>query len=180
MDQLFLKRQSKRAFSDEPIPEEHVVGMLEAFRWAPSSRNAQPWRVVVTSGVVLQSALSKGNEAWATKAPVAFVICEVVDDIAPDIRKASYAFDIGLATENLILQAVSYGYIGHPTEGWDAALVKQLCGIPESARVACIVFVAKPGDETGLDEITKAKEAKPRTRKELKEIAFKNSWGNPL
>ena len=44
---LFLDRWSPRALTGEPLPEAALQIMLEAARWAPSSYNAQPWRILV-------------------------------------------------------------------------------------------------------------------------------------
>ncbi len=40
-------RRSIRAWTDEPVSEEHLALILEAGRQAPSGENAQPWRFVV-------------------------------------------------------------------------------------------------------------------------------------
>ena len=36
-----------RRFSPDPVPNAVVARLLQACRWAPSSRNQQPWRLVV-------------------------------------------------------------------------------------------------------------------------------------
>src|SRR5215471_14531707 len=46
IDALFLDRWSPRAMSGEPISETVLKTLLEAARWAPSSFNAQPWRML--------------------------------------------------------------------------------------------------------------------------------------
>lgn len=40
-------RHSVRKFSDDPVPQEHLLTMLEAAREAPSGGNLQPWHFVV-------------------------------------------------------------------------------------------------------------------------------------
>ena len=37
-------RWSPRAFTGDPIPDETLLTMFEAARWAPSCFNLQPWR----------------------------------------------------------------------------------------------------------------------------------------
>ena len=46
IDPVFLERWSPRAFAPELMAEETLLTMLEAARWAASSFNAQPWRLV--------------------------------------------------------------------------------------------------------------------------------------
>lgn len=177
MDEIFKKRESKRSLKSDLIPEKDIYEMLEALQWAPSSSNTQPWRVVVSDGQTLLPALSKGNAAWAYKAPVAFVIAGLPVEGMPPERADNYFFDLGLATENLLLQATLLGYAMEPTGGWKEDEVKKICKIPDQARVLCIVFVGHEGSLDDLDEVSRAKELVPRTRKPLNEIAFRGEWG---
>jgi len=43
-------RHCKRAYLDRPVPQALLRGVLAAAAHAPSTRNAQPWQVVVLSG----------------------------------------------------------------------------------------------------------------------------------
>lgn len=180
MHEIIAKRQSRRSFSSEKIPDEHVRDMLEALRWGPSSNNRQPWRVIVTSGEKLLPALSRGNASWAPKAPVAFVVCGVPDPEAKPGREVNYIFDVGLAAENLMLQAVSLGYHTHPTGGWDEAVLKDMLSIPTDVKVLCVIFVGKPGNPEELDERSKEAENAPRVRKEMGEVVFHTEWGKSI
>ena len=47
---LFYTRWSPRAMTGESIPKEELLALFEAARWAPSSRNNQPWRFVIAIG----------------------------------------------------------------------------------------------------------------------------------
>ena len=46
IDALFVDRWSPRAMSGEPIDEAELFALFEAARWAPSSGNSQPWRIL--------------------------------------------------------------------------------------------------------------------------------------
>ena len=46
IDTLFLDRWSPRAMSGEEIAEKDLMVLFEAARWAPSSSNNQPWRIL--------------------------------------------------------------------------------------------------------------------------------------
>jgi nitroreductase len=41
------KRRSIRKFKPDPVPEEHIMALLDSARLAPSGSNAQPWRFKV-------------------------------------------------------------------------------------------------------------------------------------
>ena len=47
INDLIAKRWSARAFSTSPVERSKLLSVLEAARWAPSSRNEQPWRYIV-------------------------------------------------------------------------------------------------------------------------------------
>lgn len=74
---IIMARRSDRHFSDRPVGEAVIDALfdalVEACRWAPSSNNCQPWRLVFARSEVASSAfdhcLSEGNRAWATVAP---------------------------------------------------------------------------------------------------------------
>lgn len=46
-----------RAFSDEEVPDEALVAILDAARFAPSGGNRQPWRVVVVKDAARRAEL---------------------------------------------------------------------------------------------------------------------------
>ncbi len=57
---IIQQRRSIRRYQDRPIPDDVLVRLLEAARWAPSAHNRQPWRMAV-----LQSAESRHRLAMA-------------------------------------------------------------------------------------------------------------------
>jgi nitroreductase len=73
VDKIFLDRWSPRAMSGEAIPEEAIMSLFEAARWAPSSYNNQPWRILYATrnGAHWQlffDLLVPGNQVWAKNA----------------------------------------------------------------------------------------------------------------
>ncbi|TFG34030.1 nitroreductase [Candidatus Thorarchaeota archaeon] len=174
-----LKRRSGRAFTNEPISDEMLTSILEAGRWAPSCSNTQAWNfVVLREREVLEKAheyLSRGN-AYAKAAPVMILVAAREDGGCPAHGLPYFAMDVGLAVENMLLQAVHLGLMGHPTAGWDEAGLKKMTGIPDEYRIMTVVFFGYEADLETLDEATREKEKKPRTRKELSEIVHWNAW----
>src|SRR4030095_13817484 len=73
IDRLFLDRWSPRAMSGEEIPEEDLMVLFEAARWAPSSYNNQPWRILYARRSsehwpLFFDLLADTNKAWAKNA----------------------------------------------------------------------------------------------------------------
>lgn len=105
-------RWSPRAFSDRAVEPEKLFSLLEAARWAPSPYNHQPWSFIVatkddaTEYNRLLSTLVEFNQGWAKNPPV--LILTVVNIRTDDGKTNRHVFhDVGLALENLILQATS-------------------------------------------------------------------------
>lgn len=107
--ELLQRRWSPRAFSDQPVSQEHLRSLLEAARWAPSSNNEQPWHFLVATKQdqahydQLLSCLGTTNQLWARLAPV--LMMSVAKLVFTDGGESNrHAFhDVGLAVENLVV-----------------------------------------------------------------------------
>jgi nitroreductase len=174
-----MKRKSGRAFMNKPISDEMLNSILEAGRWAPSCANTQAWNfVVLRDEDALMKAhehLSRGN-AYAKRAPVMIIVAAKEDGGCGSHGLPYFMMDVGLSVENMLLQAVHLGLMGHPTAGWNEDGLKEVTGIPPEYRIVTVVFFGYEGDFDKLDERNQASEKKPRTRKELSEIVHWNKW----
>jgi len=172
-------RHSGRAYSGRPVSIEDLESILEAGRWAPSCNNTQAWNfVVLTDSDVLskaRDALTRGN-AYGKKAPVIVIVCAKVDAGCPSHGLPYFMMDVGLAVENMLLQAVHLGLMGHPTAGWNEELLKQVTGIPSEYRIVTVMFLGYAEDLNNLDPETRAKESQRSTRRPLSEVVHRNKW----
>lgn len=76
---IFLDRWSPRAFTGEAMPQDVLLSLFEAARWAPSAANGQPWYFVyghrgTEAFQTIYDTLDEGNRRWADKASVLIVI----------------------------------------------------------------------------------------------------------
>src|ERR687889_2340191 len=80
VSEIIAKRWSARAFSTRPVEFSKLLSILEAARWAPSSRNEQPWRYIVFTDEnpekidKARSVLLEIND-YAKRAPI--LICSI-------------------------------------------------------------------------------------------------------
>ena len=176
-------RWSPRAFSDRAVEPEKLLSLLEAARWAPSSYNHQPWSFIVatkddaTECNRLLSTLMGFNQGWAKNAPV--LILTVAKIRTDDGKTNRHAFhDVGLALENLILQATSLGLFAHQIGGFNPETAREIYQIPEGYEPATVVTVGYPGDLQNLPDGLRDRELAPRTRKPLTEFVFTEKWGH--
>ncbi|MEH2125985.1 nitroreductase family protein [Nostoc sp.] len=180
---LIQSRWSSRAFADRSVEQDKLLSLLEAARWAPSSYNHQPWSFIVatkddsTEYNRLLSTLVEFNQGWAKNAPV--LILAVAKILTDDGKTNRHAFhDVGLALENLILQATSLGLFAHQIAGFNADTAREIYQIPEDYEPATVVTVGYPGDPQSLPDGLRDRELAPRVRKSLKEFVFTGQWGH--
>src|SRR2546429_615160 len=131
---LFVERWSPRALSGEPLSDAELAVLLEAARWAPSSGNNQPWRILYArSGSahwpLFVGLLIEANRVWAGKAAalLLFVSRRTFDDGRP---ARTHSFDAGAAWENLALQATLRGLVAHGMQGFDYERARAALAIP--------------------------------------------------
>jgi nitroreductase len=180
---VLRKRWSGRALDERPLPHATLSALLEAARWAPSSGNSQPWRFLVfdrsdtAARADAEACLNRGN-AWAKRAPVLLVCVarEVTDKGTPNEWGRH---DLGLANENLLLQASALGLIAHPMAGFDRTEAKKRFAIPDEFSPLVMIAIGYPGDPDQLEEPNRTREREPRKRKPLGEIAFIGRWDRP-
>lgn len=181
---LIRRRWSPRAFSSKPVEREKLGSLLEAARWAASSRNVQPWRFLVAeqsdadAHAKLFGCLMDANQTWARKVPVLILVCA---QVSPDAGLARHAFhDCGLAVANLSLQALSMDLWVHQMAGFSVEKARAAFGIPADHEPVSVLAVGYYGDPAELAENRRAQETGPRSRKALGEIAFGGAWGKPV
>ena len=181
---LIENRRSPRAFDRErKISSEMLTNLLEAARWAPSANNIQPWRFIVgqkgdATHQKIASALSEGNRIWAEHAPILIL---AVTQEEGERGKQGYAWhDLGLATTQMILQASAMELYAHVMAGFSKDEARSTFSIPAEYAPLTVIAIGYLGEVENLPEKLQTREKAPRIRKPLEEIAFQNTWGEPL
>jgi nitroreductase len=177
MLELIHSRQSDRSYSDKPVENEKIERILEAGRFAPSACNAQPWKFIVVTDPTLRAGLAEaasarllGMNSFVNQAPLLLVVvrekANMSSRIGATVKNKDYSLiDIGIASENICLQARAEG-IGSCMIGWfDEKQVKKILGIPASKRVELIITLGYP-----------VKELREKRRKQLSEVVSYNKY----
>jgi nitroreductase len=182
---VLRRRWSPKMFSSRPVEPEKLRSILEAARWAPSSRNEQPWSFVVATKKNVEtynrllSCLNEKNRQWARYAPVLILsVAKMYRDI--DAKENRYAFhDVGLSTTNLIVQATALGLYTHVMAGFSVERAQELLGIPEGYEPVAVIALGYVPQSLGSKRLRADAVPKIRTRKPLDEFVFEGHWGNP-
>jgi nitroreductase len=171
--ELLATRWSPRALNpDHVVTTPELISLLEAARWAPSSMNKQPWRFLVArrgdeNFSLLERTLKDTNSTWAPNASL-FIL--VLADQSP--LTSQVAFDLGLATSALTLQASALDLHTHQMAGFDKDLATKNFSLPAELTPVVVIAVGKIDNPTVLSDELRERELKPRTRKELSELVL--------
>jgi nitroreductase len=171
VDRLFLDRWSPRAMSGEPIDESALTVLFEAARWAPSSGNAQPWRILYArrdtpAWPTFVGLLVPSNQVWAQHAAALLVFISRHIFERNGRPSVTHAFDTGAAWENLALQGTLRGFVVHGMEGFDYERARNELGIPQEFQVQAMIAIGKPGAKENLPEHLQKRET-PNDRRPL-------------
>jgi len=181
---LIAARWSPRALDpDGKVTDEQLRAVLEAARWAPSHGNTQPARFLVgrrgdETYARIFDLLSKRNQGWAHPAAVLLLACAATENEKGAVPMPEYG--VGLAAENLVLQAVAEGLVAHQLGGFNKEGAKLVFSLPLDIEPQTVIALGTLGSPDLLDEERRARELAPRRRKPLSEIAFTGEWGNPV
>ena len=97
-------RRTVRHFKPEPVPEATLTRILNAARWAPSSRNQQPWHLVVIKNreTLAQIGQIAGTGSFVADAPLAIaLLMESADQPQMDGGRALQQMEIMAWSEGL-------------------------------------------------------------------------------
>ena len=174
-------RRSDRHFANKPLEADTIEALLDAFRWAPSSNNRQPWRVLIAASPeavrIFDDALSAGNKQWAPAAALKMVIIAVPEEQPEKNGVQNAMLDLGMAMQNMMLQGYGMGLTMHAMAGWDFDKIRTGFAIPDNAKPVALMAAGYRGRVEDLIEEVRAKDLKVRTRKAIAEFTFRDSFG---
>jgi nitroreductase len=158
-----VERRSRRKWLQRPVPDEAVLAILEAGRWAPSAGNFQPWHFVVATSRHMLDQL-----AGAVYAPENIECCAAA--VAVVVRSPNQAFDAGRATQDMILAAWSSGIGSCPNGVRERERAHQLLQVADDRHIAVILSFGYPREPQSLEGKTVEGLLSRIKRKPLEEI----------
>jgi len=170
--ELITNRWSPVAFDQKPVEYEKIHLLFEAAKWAPSSRNSQPWRFIyanrdMSEYKLLFDLLDEGNQVWAETAPLlVLTLAQTVSTYKNRTNRLAF-YEAGMAVSNLLLQATHMGLFVHQMAGYDVEKAKEILVIPTRYEPMSMMAIGYKGDPSVLPEKTAAWEKRERTRMEI-------------
>ncbi len=181
---VIRQRWSPVLFSNRPIPAATLGSLFEAARWASSSYNEQPWAFCVatqaqpTEFAALLGCLMEANQVWAKDAYALVLSCAQLQ-FARNQKPNRHAWhDVGLATQNLLLQATAHGLYCHPMGGYDAAKARETLAMPATHEPVAAIAIGYPiATHDGAPDDLKQRDLAARVRKPLTDMVFTGRFG---
>ena len=182
---LIARRWSARAFSTKAVEKSKLLSILEAARWAPSSRNEQPWRYIIFTNDN-PDMLKKAHTVlldinlYAKRAPI--FICAITKKTYSDneIYNKLHFHDLGAANENMFLESFNQGLIMHEMGGFDREKAREVFKVPDDYEIGVMIAIGYQDSHKILPERYREKANSPRERKPLSKIAFLEELGNGI
>lgn len=172
---LFREARTANSFSHEPVTDEQIAAIYELIKWAPTSMNIQPLRVLVIRSDEARARLlplmAEGNRAKTASAPAVAILAAHVDFhehlpvVFPHLPDAKQLYSdeqarVETAKFNALLQ-VGYFILGvraaglaaGPMIGFDAAGVDKEFFPDGRHRSLVVVNIGKPGENPWFDRL---------------------------
>ena len=132
-----LKLRAVRSFTDQPVDAEDLLRILEAGRWTGSSRNSQPWDMIVVSDAKNRKDLARAGRFAGPigAAPVSIVLVG---------RPGGSSFDIGRQAQNIMLAAAALGLGSCPVTLHSQEKARTVLGVPEDHHCRYAVAIGHP------------------------------------
>jgi nitroreductase len=160
--EAIIRRRSIRSFEDKFVPDEAVRKLLESARLAPTGGNRQPWRFIVVRNPKMIRNIKMFAEGLSGVPTL--VICVCCDDL-----DAVTIMDIAMASENIMIQCVDLGLGSCAIASFNEDAVKKLLEVPAEVKMPLLISIGYPEGEPKI-----------RPKKELRQVAYEEKWGEEL
>ena len=149
-------RRSIRRYQRKDVPDEKLMQVLEAGRWAPSAHNSQCRRFIIIRDEKTRKELGQiaTYGSFLPEAPVAIAV--VID---PSMSNHPVE-DGAAATQNMLLAAHALGlgscWIGSYGSGYEDD-AKRILGVPHDKRLLSLISLGYAADSGGSTRIEMGK-----------------------
>jgi nitroreductase len=175
--EIIATRRSPRSLNPSiAFPDEDLIAILEAARWAPSAFNGQPWRFFIGRNgdslfSKILSTLVPFNQSWAKNSAVLITVAAKTTKDDGSIH-ADYQYDCGLSVSQMVFETHHRGFVAHQMTGFDRAQSAEDLEMAPDLTPVVVIAIGKQDLPEKLEGPAAERELAPRIRKELSEIVI--------
>lgn len=149
---IFLKNRSYRTFTNKTLNKNELLKMVENARVSASSRNSQTVRFALVDSQDLCDKIFPlikwaGSIPWnptKEEAPHAYIALCLPNDIS--LNKCLSYFDMGIASQSILLTATEMGYGGCIIGAFDKTNVHEILNIPKNYDCEILIALGEPAE----------------------------------
>jgi len=149
--------------------------------------NEQPWRFIVAdkhadpqAHARMAALLTEGNAVWAKDAPLLILAVASLTLARNGKPNGKALYDLGQAVAHLSIQATALGLVVHQMGGFFKDQAGPALDIPDGHEPGVVLAIGYQGDVSSLPDPLREREAAPRSRKPLADLAFAGRWGESV
>lgn len=160
MKDIIAKTRTYRKFDESSkITIEELHNLIELGRLAGSARNCQPWQYLAVNDPEECSAIFP-HLAWAGyltdwkgpeegERPAAYILCYLNSQWLKGSQQEAH-FDLGIATQNMLLGATAAGYGGCRIGAFSPKL-QDVYDFPENLQLHLIIALGVPAEQVVIE-----------------------------
>ncbi len=141
---LVRSKRAVRHFTPEPLPGEVVEAITEAGRLSGSAKNQQPWHFIFVQQHETLTQLAECGEYAGHLAGAALGVVLVTHD---PFERITVPFDLGRATQNMMLTAWSYGVGSVMATIYQPEKARIMLGVPAAFTIPWCISMGYPARE---------------------------------
>lgn len=170
--EAIITRRAVRHFLNQPLPDRVITRILQAGRWAGSSKNTQPWHFIVVKSRETLERLS-GCGKYASHLRGAAVAIVIVTESGP-----RPTFDAGRVIQNMVLAAWAEGVGSCIAALHDQACARAILGVPQDLGVEFAIPFGypDPGAPSTIEGRPREEILASLGRRPLEEIVHWEAW----
>jgi nitroreductase len=158
-------RRAVRQFTDEPLPEEAVMRILNAGRLSGSAKNRQPWHFVAVHDRATLRALSACGTSAGHLAGAALGVAIVADPF----ERLTVPFDLGRSAQNMILSAWEMGIGSVMATIYQPDKARDILGVPPEFTIPWCISFGYPAEPT-------TRPARKDGRRQFEDVVHWERW----
>jgi nitroreductase len=163
IETLVRRTRTVRRFQEErPLDPTLLQELIDLARLGGSARNAQPLQYMVVTDEPVRRQLFP-LLGWAGylrdwpgpspgERPPAYIVCLLNNERMKGPESEAH-FDLGIATQNLLLGAAERGVFGCRIGAFSAAVVHRLLGLSARFKVLLVLALGYPAESVVLEEV---------------------------
>lgn len=163
--------RSVRQFSDQPVSHAEIEQVVNAGRLSGSAKNRQPWQFVIVTDRATLQALGEAGPWGSHLAGAAFGVVMAVENLKEPTTLTT-PFDLGRASQNMILAAWERGIGSCMVTIYDPEKVSAALGIPAGMDIPWAISFGYPHPDADPRRRPPRKDG----RRPLAEVAHWERW----